>query len=380
MPSPTTTGAALLLAAAVSASSPHAVRAARPYNATVPGGKVVTFTENFDGATCGALAAHGETSLWELPTWQWGGAINGGVSGQNVGCRSDPKWGNVLQLFSHGDRYVGHGPVGTDHKGTPIGPSDDWQDWKNPTYKHACAPNCHVQRVGASVRSKPAFTSATIEAMIKPCPTFGVASTMFLYSYQEETCGDPAKPNIKNTCSPAYTKQCCKGGQCIIDPNGKVNDVCRGVWVKNKEIDLEIPSSLQRGPQSVDPSLISFENARMNSVTAFPWSYKHHTTCGVNSPCESDNFVDAGVNQADGKFHQYRIVWDGINAVDVFVDGALKQHIVGPQFVPTVDLAGGEKALQVILAAWFPNAWAGSPDFSTCVTEVASVKITGTTA
>lgn len=342
-------------------------------------GKMITIQENFD-ASCNTLQNHQDTANWELPIWQWGGDINGGVSPKNVNCRKDPELGGVLQLFSHGDKYVGNGPTGTSHSGTPILGSANWLGWKNVDYKNNCAPNCNVQRVGASIRSKQAFTSATVEAMIKPCPQFGSASTMFLYSYDEESCGDPAKPGIRNKCSPAYTQQCCINGNCTIDPNGKVADVCRGVWVKNKEIDLEIPSSLQRGLKSVDPSLISFQNARMNSVTAFPWSYKHHTKCGVVNPCESDNFVDTALNQADGKFHKYKIIWDGVNSVDVFVDDEHKQTITGKQFVPTVDLANGEKALQIILAAWFPNAWAGSPEFSTCVTEVSSVNITGTVA
>ena len=341
-------------------------------------GEFVHIQESFD-EDCKVLAQQGETTNWELPNWQWGGAINGGVSRGNVNCRQseDPKIGSVLQLFSHGDLYTGNGPTGVSHSGAAIEPSAEWQGWKNDGYKHSCAPKCDVQRVGASVRSKRAFKSATVEAMIKPCPKFGVASTMFLYSYDEETCGDPNEPGVLNKCSPGYTKQCCINGNCTIDPDGKVADVCRGIWVKNKEIDLEIPSSLEAGIKSVDPSLINFNNARMNSVTAFPWSYKHHTKCGVNNPCESDNYVDTGLNQADGNFHKYKIVWDGVNSVDVFIDDVHKQRITGAAFVPNVDLQNGDKALQIILAAWFPNAWAGSPDFSTCITEVAWVNITG---
>ena len=245
----------------------------------------ITIQETFDDA-CADLVAHKNTLNWELPVWQWGGAINGGVSGQNVGCRQDSEEGAVLQLFTHGDKYIGHGPIGTMHNGSEIESTASWEGWKNINYTYDCSPNCNVQRVGASVRSKQTFTSATVEIRMKPCSKFGAASTMFLYSYDEETCGDVNKPGILNTCSPSYTKQCCLQGNCTIDPNGKVGDVCRGTWVKNKEIDLEMPSSLGRGLDSVNPSEISFSNARMNSVTAFPWSYKHHTKCGVMNPCE----------------------------------------------------------------------------------------------
>ena len=65
----------------------------------------ITIQETFDDA-CSSLTAHKDTLNWEVPVWQWGGAINGGVSGQNVGCRQDSEHGAVLQLFSHGDKYV----------------------------------------------------------------------------------------------------------------------------------------------------------------------------------------------------------------------------------------------------------------------------------
>ena len=96
----------------------------------------------------------------------------------------------------------------------------------------------------------------------------------------------------------------------------------------------------------------------------------------------SDNFNLLYGSQADNKFHHYRIVWDGINSVQIFVDYVHHQTITGSQFVPTVDLQSGadKKGLQIILASWFPNAWAGSPEFSTCVAEISSVNITGTIA
>ena len=65
----------------------------------------ITIQETFDDA-CSSLTAHKDTLNWEVPVWQWGGSINGGVSGQNVGCRQDSEHGAVLQLFSHGDKYV----------------------------------------------------------------------------------------------------------------------------------------------------------------------------------------------------------------------------------------------------------------------------------
>ena len=46
-------------------------------------GKMITIQENFD-ASCNTLQNHQDTANWELPIWQWGGDINGGVSPKNV--------------------------------------------------------------------------------------------------------------------------------------------------------------------------------------------------------------------------------------------------------------------------------------------------------
>jgi beta-glucanase (GH16 family) len=231
-----------------------------------------------------------------------------------------------------------------------------------------------------------AITSGTVEVVMKPCPSFGVANGIWLFSYQEEACG--STPNIRNNCSAAYTKQCCIDGNCTINPNGKTGDVCRGQWIKNKEIDIELPSSVVNGDKANDPAYISFGNLRANSVQAVPWSYKHHTKCGINdhtnpdgtSSCEDDNYVavNPATSQNDGKFHTYKIDWDGESTVKVYVDGTLQKTIT--KYVPSVDLAAGELPLNLNIASWFPNSWAGSPEFSTCVTEVASVMISGVAA
>ena len=135
----------------------------------------VTIQENFEQA-CSQLQFQQNTTNWVLPVDQWGGNINGGVSGENVNCRQDPVYGSVLQLFLHGDLYTGHGPTGTAKNGNPIQSSSNWVGWKNGGYEHDCRPNCNVQRVGASILSKLAFTSARISALIKPCSKFGAAS------------------------------------------------------------------------------------------------------------------------------------------------------------------------------------------------------------
>jgi len=312
---------------------------------------------------------------FDTPILQWGGSINGGVVPGNVACVQDPDLGKtVLQLTAHGDAFTGSGPTGVMHNLSPRGPSDEFTGWKNPGYAPSCAPHCDVRRVGGGIRSRIGFTGGSIEAHIKPCPQFGAASAMFTYNYTEVNCGSYLKPNIQNSCPQDYAEHCClpdrQGGppDCTINPNGKTGDVCRGTWVQNKEIDFEIPSSLQTGPGSVDPSLIKFTNTRMNSVTAFPWEYTFHTLAGVDPPYESDNFVDVGFAQNDGKYHKYRVDWVASDSAKFYVDDVLHKTVTGSKLVPDFG--------HLIMSTWFPNAWAGSPTFDTCQMYVDYIKVT----
>jgi hypothetical protein len=302
---------------------------------------------------------------------QWGGSINGGVQPENVRCAMDYELGkNVLKLTAHGDQYNGAGPIGTNHDKSVRTPTEEWVGWPWPDYQPKCSPYCGVRRVGGAVMTNMDFTKGgSFEVRMKPCNMTGVASAIFTYFYKEETCGSPDKPNIQNQCSPAYTKQCCIAGNCTINPNGKTGDVCRGVWVQDQEIDIEIPTGLSYGSQSVNPALVSFNNARMNALTATPWTYKFHTMCGVSKVCESDNYVplNGGINQADGKYHKYRFEWIPGQKVTFYVDDVMQTYITGPTFVPTEG--------KLVLATWFPKGWTGSPDFNTCEASIDYVKV-----
>merc|ERR1712046_39787 len=185
-----------------------ALASALPYpasNLTAPSDLILD--ENFSDETCALLQKQQGGEDWTLPTYQWGGNnVNGGVNAGNVNCRKgDPTYGNVLQLTTHGDRFTGAGPIGVDHDGKPVDASTGNSKWNFPGYQHKCAPHCNVQRVGASVRSKVAITAGVTEVVMKPCSQFGAASTIFPFSYQQEACGDPNKPNVRNQCSKDYT-------------------------------------------------------------------------------------------------------------------------------------------------------------------------------
>merc|ERR1712216_896676 len=105
-------------------------------NITAP--NAVVLDETFDDAAFALLASQSAGGNWDLPTYQWGGdSVNGGVNAGNVNCRKgDPTYGNVLQLFSHGDRYQGKGPNGVDHDGKPVDASTGNSKWNFPGYQH----------------------------------------------------------------------------------------------------------------------------------------------------------------------------------------------------------------------------------------------------
>jgi hypothetical protein len=308
---------------------------------------------------------------FNTPTWQWGGNINGGVVPGNVRCEMDATLGKqVLVLESHGDYFNGTGPIGTYSNGKSRGPTDEWVNWKWPEYQPKCSPHCDVKRVGGAIMTNLNFQKGgSFEINMKPCPQMGTASAIFTYFYKEESCGSPDKPNIRNQCSPAYTKQCCINGDCTINPNGKTGDVCRGHWIQDQEIDIEIPTGLSSGINSVNPALVSFDNARMNALTATPWEYTFHTMCGVSKVCESDNYIPLAptINQADGKYHKYRLEWTPGQKVMFYVDDQLQNFITGPTYVPEQG--------QLVIAAWFPNGWTGSPQFDTCKLQVDYIKV-----
>jgi len=50
-----------------------------------------------------------------------------------------------------------------------------------------------------------------------------------------------------------------------------------------------------------------------------------------------------------------------------YIDGSLQATMIGDQYVPDFG--------SLYMGLWFPNAWAGKPDFDTCEMRVASVKV-----
>lgn len=129
---------------------------------------------------------------------------------------------------------------------------------------------------------------------------------------------------------------------------------------------LTCPPATARRPTHRTP------RAHLATHSAFPWEYTHHTLAGVDPPYESDNFVSVGFEQNDGNYHVYSVDWvPGVSA-QFYVDGKAGTKVTGAKLVPDFG--------HLVLAAWFPNAWAGSPTFDTCQMMVDYVKITANDA
>ena len=171
------------------------------------------------------------------------------------------------------------------------------------------------KRTGAAIATKEYFASGSYEVMAKVAPELGACSAIWTFEYEEDW------------------------------DTGEIT---------NHEIDIEMP-----GRPAAEKKNQSFQYALCNTWT------------GENEGQYKTGYTDTGFDQADGKFHKYRFDWhtgdDNEEArVDFYFDDELvytsKKHI------PT-----NEGRLWIGL--WFPNAWAGIPDFDTTAFEIDYIKI-----
>jgi hypothetical protein len=173
------------------------------------------------------------------------------------------------------------------------------------------------KKCGAAIATTEYFASGKYEVTMKVAPNKGVCSAIWTFFYQEiET------PN------PPYFS------------------------VINHEIDIEMPG---RDNQN-DRTNISFNKALCN------------TWIGENSGEYIAKFTDLGFAQNDGNFHKYTLEWHtNPKSVKFYVDDVLKQ--TNTEYVPT-------RSSRLWIAAWFPNEWAGVPNFNVSELEISEVKIT----
>ncbi len=172
------------------------------------------------------------------------------------------------------------------------------------------------KRTGAAIATKEYFASGSYEVRAKVAPTFGACSAIWTFEYEEDW------------------------------DTGKIT---------NHEIDIEMP-----GRPASEKKNQSFEYALCN------------TWIGENEGQYKTGYTNIGVDQADGQFHTYRFDWhtgdkQETKRVDFYFDDKLVY--TSTKYIPT-------NAGRLWIGLWFPNSWAGTPDFDTSEFEIDYVKIT----
>lgn len=172
------------------------------------------------------------------------------------------------------------------------------------------------KRTGAAIATKDYYASGSYEVMAKVAPELGACSAIWTFEYEEDW------------------------------DTGEIT---------NHEIDIEMP-----GRPASEKKNQSFQYALCNTWT------------GENEGEYKTGYTDIGVNQADGEFHKYRFDWHTGDKneearVEFYFDDVLTY--TSKEYVPTNEG-------RLWLGLWFPNAWAGTPDFDTSAFEIDYVRIT----
>ena len=172
------------------------------------------------------------------------------------------------------------------------------------------------KRTGAAIATKEYFASGSYEVRAKISPEFGACSAIWTFEYEEDW------------------------------DTGKIT---------NHEIDIEMPGR----PKS------AIKNQNFQYALCNTW-------IGENDGEYKTGYTDIGVNQADGNFHKYRFDWHTGDEneearVDFYFDDVLTY--TSKEYIPTNEG-------RLWLGLWFPNAWAGVPNFETSTFEIDYVKIT----
>ena len=192
-------------------------------------------------------------------------------------------------------------------------------------------PRQHGRRVGAAVATKNYYGSGRYEVRAKIAPRLGVASAFFTSHYRELYRDDPGYqiPHDRTDC-----------------------------YITNHEIDIEFPGR----PRPIPLEGISFKYGLFNT-----WRGQQHGEF-------SHNYIPLEQAQNDGQYHVYRFDWHtGGSAeaetprVDFYIDG--QRVLTSTQNIPT--FAG-----RFWLGVWFPDKWAGDPQFDTTRMYVDWVRFT----
>lgn len=220
-----------------------------------------------------------------------------------------------LLIKAHGDQYAG--PVkGVQRVGGRV------------------SPIAHGRRTGACLVTRESYASGRYEARIKVPLNLGVCSA--LWTFDHHTVDRQHEDFLSN--------------------NGE-----GGSYVSNHEIDIELPG--RPGPKASD---IGYDRVLFNTWVG---ERAQDMTLGPTKlPFE--------VN--DGKFHTWRFDWHTGDPngemgkpveprVDFYLDGELLRSVI-----TTVPAHAG----RFWIGTWFPDKWAGRPDFEVETLEVDWVRIT----
>ncbi|MFR7472363.1 MAG: family 16 glycosylhydrolase [Ruminococcus sp.] len=172
------------------------------------------------------------------------------------------------------------------------------------------------KRTGAAIATKAYYASGSYEVMAKVSPELGACSAIWTFEYEEDW------------------------------DTGEIT---------NHEIDIEMP-----GRPNSEKKDQSYQYALCN------------TWIGENEGEYRTGYTDIGANQADGAFHKYWFDWHTGDEneearVEFYFDDVLTYTT--KEYIPT-------NASRLWLGLWFPNSWAGTPDFETSDFEIDYVKIT----
>ena len=185
----------------------------------------------------------------------------------------------------------------------------------------------HGRRVGAAIATKQYFGSGRYEVRAKIAPKFGVTSAIFTLHYQELPADGLTHSNTANL-------------------------------VSNHEINIEFPGR----PRPLPLESISFDYGLFNTWRGQRYDEFH------------DSYVRLEKSQDDGAFHLYRFDWHTGDPnqneqprVEFYIDDKLVH--TSTDSIPTY-------AGRFWLSAWFPDKWAGDPNFDTTVMIVDWVRIT----
>ena len=253
-----------------------------------------------------------DSRTWLIARTQWGGE---NVNGGVVPDNIHVQ-SDKLIIIGHGDHYTG--PV----KGVQR------------TATGSVSPIAHGRRTGACLVTRDCYASGRYEVRMKVPQNLGVCTALGTFHYFE------------------------------VDPQHEEYITHKGqgdVYISNHEIDIELPGR-------PDAKLVGI---------GYDWALCN-TWVGERERDMTHGATKLPFSVNDGKFHTWRFDWhtgdpEGKTGkvieprVDFFLDDELIRTIT-----TTVPVDAG----QFWMGLWFPNKWAGNPDFDVETLEIDFVRIT----